>query len=35
VDEDIGPIILGNKPIPLLIVKPFYSASCHVNIPPT
>src|SRR5262245_38265592 len=33
-DKYVGAIILGNKPIPLLIVEPFDGTSCHVGHPP-
>ena len=33
-DKDVSAIVLGNKPIPLLIVEPFDGTSCHVGHPP-
>jgi hypothetical protein len=34
VDEYVRAIVLGNKAIPLLIVKPFHGTSCHCGHPP-
>lgn len=34
VDKYVRAIVLGNKAIPLLIVKPFHGTSCHCEHPP-
>ena len=33
-DKYVGAIVLGNKPVALLIVEPFNCTSCHVGHPP-
>jgi hypothetical protein len=32
VDEHIRPVFLSDEPVTFLVVKPFYSASCHNHI---
>jgi hypothetical protein len=34
VNEDIIPVVSGNEPIALLLIKPFYTTFGHYNSPP-